>query len=261
MGARVLSGAWAGQSSIVVDASGAFVIPSVGVVAGKQAITIPCSCGSFALTGEPVALVQGHNLAAGCGSFALSGEPAALAQGHKLAAGCGSVALTGEPAALSSSVPLTRHIVAQFAGGSLTLTGFGSLGSLTESSTGFGEFTLTGETMWRHLSADFGGGAISVGGRTSFRGLGLSGQGGVLALTGESIEVSLGRRLFAVDGACALTGFEEVGAHGRQLAITVGVFSLFGVGSGNKVQRLGGAPGVGVMQWKVAGKTIADWVS
>ena len=239
MGARVLSGAWAGQSSIVVDASGAFVIPSVGVVAGKQAITIPCSCGSFALTGEPVALVQGHNLAAGCGSFALSGEPAAL----------------------SGSVPLTRHIVAQFAGGSLTLTGFGSLGSLTESSTGFGEFTLTGETMWRHLSADFGGGAISVGGRTSFRGLGLSGQGGVLALTGESIEVSLGRRLFAVDGACALTGFEEVGAHGRQLAITVGVFSLFGVGSGNKVQRLGGAPGVGVMQWKVAGKTIADWVS
>ena len=261
MGARVLSGSWAGQSSIVVDASGAFVIPSVGVVAGKRAITIPCSCGSFALTGEPVALVQGHKLAVGCGSFALSGEPAALAQGHKLAAGCGSVALTGEPAALSSSVPLTRHIVAQFAGGSLTLTGFGSLGSLTESSTGFGEFTLTGETMWRHLAVNLDGGEVFVGGRTSFRGFGLLGCGGALALIGESIEASFGRGLLAAGGAYTLTGFEEVGAHGRQLAIAVGVFSLFGVGSSNRVQRLGGASGIGVMQWKVAGRTIADWVS
>ena len=324
MSARVLSGSFAGQSVIVTDASGAYVIPGVGVVAGKRALILIASSGSFALTGEPATLRRSRTFSAAYGAFTLTGEPATLTkvggEAYILTAAYGAFALTGEPATLTTthfgrtlsltagpggfglfgrpssrafgaplvrgtfaltgepasrrrSMPLAaggvtltgksslRRFGAPLAFGAFGLTGFRSIGALTASASGYGDFALTGGWSRRRLTVRFDGGSVALQGRASFAGLGAPLNGGVFALTGEPVTLPHGRRLLAGAGAYTSTGFGETGRHGRVLVVEAGDFSLFGGGSGNKVQRLGGDPGVGVIQWKIAGRTIMDWIS
>ena len=368
MGARVLSGSFAGQSVVVADGSGSFVIPGIGVVTGARVLALPLACGSIALTGEPATLGRSRLFSVDHQTFTLTGEAAGLKEGHKLSAAngsitltggtailtyasagvyilptvhgsivltgepvalrrsrivtfsYGSIALTGKPATLTAvhlgrnlnlmvspggfglfgkssggaigaalsvggfdlaggaslcrraaplaagafaltGEPSTCHLSAYFSSGAVLWTGSASIGRLTGPAAGYGGFTLTGGWMLRRLTVGLERGAVGLQGCASFAGIGSPWGGGVFALTGEPVTLPHGRRLRAAAGAFALTGEPAGHSRGCKLFAGAGDFSLFGGGSGNKVQRLGGDPGVGVIQWKIAGRTIMDWIS
>ncbi len=141
MSSRILSGSFAGWSSVVADASGAFVLPGVAVVAGKRALILISSVGSFTLTGEPQALREGHKLSGSLGAFALTGMASAAALVEPL--GFGSFAETGGAATFSKASP--GHISAVY--GAFTFVGWpAGLSEARKLSGVYGAFTVAGES-------------------------------------------------------------------------------------------------------------------
>ncbi len=247
MGARVLSGSFAGQSVIVTDASGAYVIPGVGVVAGKRALILIASAGSFADTGEPAALGRTRVSSFAYGAFTLTGTASAAALVEPV--GFGSFAETGGAATLLTGSP--GHITAVY--GAFSFTGEPAGFRETRKLSGTcGSFTVIGEpavltpvVSLRTLSLAAWPAGFDLDGMASFGRLGVgisvgafSFSGGAAAfsrampLAGGSFtlvgELSLRRIVARMAGApIALTGFASSAALVEPV-VNFGSFALTG---------------------------------
>lgn len=208
MASRVLPGSRPGQTTIVSDASGAFVLPGVAVVAGKRALILIASAGSFADTGEPATFGRTRVSAFAYGAFALTGGASAAALVEPVSVG--AFALTGKPAGLLFASP--GHISAAY--GVFAVTG--ELAGLLEGHKAFeayGAFTLTGEAAGLQRSR---GAALAYGG---------------FSLTGEPAGLlkSLPRSMplapagFDLDG---MASFREL-----NVGFSLGAFNLSGGGA------------------------------
>ena len=229
MAARVLSGTRAGQSAVVSDASGAFILPGVAVVAGKRALLLVSSSGSFAFTGEPQGLQEAHRLLLATGVLALSGFSATAALVEPIVA-FGSFTLTGGAVDFLASVP-----------------------GLLSSACGL--FTLTGEPqgLWAGRRVPTAYGAFTLLGEPQLFGSGrrAAAAAGVFTLTGEpsTSAVRLPLRMPLAPAGFALIGQASIGelnvgfssgainltggsaAFARSAPLAFGGFALSGVAS------------------------------
>ena len=222
MASRVLPGSVAGQSAIVSDADGSFVLPGIGVVTARLAFNLALDQGDFSLTGGETTSAHGYTMPAATGvlaltgfdatyalvepivdfgAFALVGGDASLRCTRVLTLGSTTFTLTGKSVALSHGYNLSagfgvfvltggnglQEIVTDFSGGAITLTGFGTTYALVEPIVDHGDFILSGGDMLRRITAKFYGGEIDLQGMDVGGGLAIPTTGGTFALTGSSV--------------------------------------------------------------------------
>ena len=230
MASRVLSGSFAGQSAIVSDADGSFVLPGIGVVTARLAFNLELDQGDFSLTGGATTSAHGYMMPAATGVLALTGFDATYALVEPIV-DHGDFILSGGD--------MLRHLSAKFYGGEIDLQGMDVGGGLAIPTTG-GTFALTGYSV-------------------TFYAIGKLFHTGYFDLAGGDMRRGLTAKLHS--SAYELTGFPLAGRSGRTRRMEAGRFSLSGVKSSIKIVRLGGVSGVGAIQWREAGATLVDWIS
>jgi hypothetical protein len=172
-------------------------------------LTVSLSGGSYALTGQPVALKAARILPLAQGSYSVTGQAVALKRGARLPAVQGSYTLTGQAVALRAA-----HVLAA-SSGSYAVTGQNL--TLTRSlrlALAQGSYSLTGQTVGlTHATA----GAFT-----------LTASQGSYVLTGQAVGLVSGRRLVASQGAYTLTGQALALRAARLLSATAGSYTLTG---------------------------------
>lgn len=166
--------------------------------------------GSFSLTGQTVALLQGRRLVAVQGAFALSGQAATLRGAHKLLAAQGSYLVSGQIVALQGA---HRVVLVQ---GAYAIAGQDAgLRAGRRLAPDQGAYVLTGEDA----ALTFGGGAAAYS---------MAADPGSFALAGQDVGLLAGHLLAAAQGAFAVAG-QDIGLlAARLLALETGLFALDG---------------------------------
>lgn len=190
----------AGAYSLAVD-PGSFVFDGIAASLTRGLEIVP-EIGSFALTGQNVALLQGHRLSVDNGSFACAGVNASLFKGSIVVGGVGAFTLTGQTVSLlhghrlsadAGAFALTVSNAAIFKGSGV----FGDVGS----------FTVTG------TSASLLKGSLA------------SVQSDAFALTGTDAELTVGHTLVADSGAFGLSGSNAALSYTPTQIVTIPVFT------------------------------------
>jgi len=202
-----------GASYSLTCAAGSYAL-SGQAVALRISRSLVAGQGSYALTGQDVALLRLYTLTAAQGSYSLSGQALALTVGRQLAAGQGSYALTGQSVGL-----LASRVLAAGQGG-YTLTGqavglsYTPLGSFTLLADS-GSYALTGQAVGllasRVLAAEAGsyglsGQAVGLTYTPAGASYTLTADSGSYALAGQAVSFSRSYVLTAAPGSYGLTG-------------------------------------------------------
>jgi hypothetical protein len=188
--------------------------------------------GSFALTGQPVALRAGRRLALAAGTFALSGQAVALLAGRRLALAAGAFALAGQPVALRAArrLPLVA--------GSFTLAGQPvALRAARRLVLAPGSFALVGQPVTlsysenlvhRTLVAEPGSFAVVGQDVRLLAGRRIALAAGAFSLSGQPVTLRAARRMQLGAGAVALTGQDVRLLAGRRMTIDAATLALTG---------------------------------
>jgi hypothetical protein len=195
--------------ALTVSLSGGSYALTGQPVALKAARILPLAQGSYSVTGQAVALKRGARLPAVQGSYTLTGQAVALRAAHVLAASSGSYAVTGQ------NLTLTRSLRLALAQGSYSLTG--QAVGLTHATAG--AFTLTASQGSYVLTGQAVG---LVSGRR------LVASQGAYTLTGQALALRAARLLSATAGSYTLTGQPVALKRGARAALAQGSYALTG---------------------------------
>ena len=175
----------------------------------SESYTLTAGAGTYALTGQTVALLRSLLLSSSAGSVALTGTAAGLFKGYSIAAGAGTHALTGQDATL------LRGLILAATGEAYAVTG--TAASLIKDSV---------------LAADAG--AVAVTGYdvtltyTPVGGYTLAVDAGSFTVTGSDASLLIGRKLSAGSGSITLDGQAASLLFNRVLSSDTGTFTITG---------------------------------
>ena len=234
-----------GSPFTLVMAQGSYALTGQAL-ALKAARQLVLAQGAYALAGQAVALKADRQLAAAQGSYALTGQAVGLAFGAMIAADQGSYALTGQALALKAARQLLMAQGAYaLAGQDVTLTFTPAAGAFTLVMDQ-GAYALTGQALalqaGRQLVVAQGSYALTGQALALQAGRQLLMAQGSYALTGQAVTLTFtpasGAFTLVMDqGAYALTGQALALVAGRQLALAQGAYTLTGQTVGLAAQR------------------------
>lgn len=206
-----------------------------------QAISMPTTVASFALTGTAAELTAARTLAAAAGSFALTGVSAVVGRTLSMAAATGVLTLAGTSTGLKADRLLGSTV------GTFSLDGPAvGLSAARLVSATVGSFTLSGQDatltytplVGETMDADSGAFSHTGNAATLTAGRKLTASAASFVQTGTATGLLVGRKLTGDTRAFALTGTASSLARGFVLVASTGTHALTGTAVGLTATRL-----------------------
>jgi hypothetical protein len=205
MNYRVVAATTAVAPQFTAASSTAGTVGTASFKKGSSAKTLTIDSGSYAVTGQDVALAHGWVVAVDGSSYAISGQDVTLAKGHAVVVDAGSYAVSGQ------DVSLTKTWLLDVDAGSYSVTGQDvALQKGLTLNVDSGSYTVTGQdvTLAHDWAIPVDAGSYSVTGQdvTLTKTWLLDVDASSYAITGQDVALSVGFAVAVDAGSYSVTG-------------------------------------------------------